>query len=151
VCTLLLPAVCVLCSLMPQVCWEQQGMSVSVVCSYWLTVYCPAYLFTHSAVVRPVRVGKGRGGGKCHIVETLSFYLLTRLTLIDCFSELFYVLQGHSISQCQPRPVLLVLQTKFRNPGSGSAQKPLCDLADIATHLLSSVAENYPIRIIEMR
>jgi len=29
---------------------------------YWLFVHCPAYLFAHSAVDRPVPVGKGREG-----------------------------------------------------------------------------------------
>ena len=27
---------------------------------YWLSVHSPSYLFAHSAVDRPVRVGKGR-------------------------------------------------------------------------------------------
>ena len=30
------------------------------VCGYWLSVHYPAYLFTHSAVDRPVHVGKQR-------------------------------------------------------------------------------------------
>jgi len=27
-------------------------------CTYWLTAYCPTYYFTHSAMDRPLHVGR---------------------------------------------------------------------------------------------
>ena len=68
---------------------------------------------------QPVSVGKGREGRRlvayC-IVETLSSYFFTRLTSIGCFSELRYMLWGHSIGSGGPIWFCMVLQAKISIP-----------------------------------
>jgi len=74
---------------------------------YWLSVHCPAYLFTHSAMNRPVRVGKGRE-------EAISLLYCWDFELIFVYSPDFdrlflWVLlraAGPLYRQRQPRPVL---------------------------------------------
>jgi len=71
-----------------QVCREQQSVCVLVPCGYWLSVHCLAYLFTHSAMDRPVDVEKGREEIRSLLfVETWSSYLITRY--LPDFDRLF--------------------------------------------------------------
>jgi len=52
---------------------------VLVPCGYWLSVHCLVYLFTHSAMDRPVHVEKGREEIRSLLfVETWNSYLITR-------------------------------------------------------------------------
>jgi len=152
VCTLLLPVVCA------QWLTHAAGPASRVyVSGVWLLVdsLLPCILFARSARHMPVRVGKGREGkGRrescCWDLISYLFTCQTKIWSVVSLSFATRCTAGRSAS-ASPAQFCWLLEAKFSSPGAGSAQRPLYDSADAADHLLSSISENYVIRLDEMR
>ena len=141
-------SMCAMHALMPQDCQEQKACRrvCRWVCGYWLSVHCPAHLFTHSAVDRPVCVGKGR-----EVANSLLYCRDFELTLVYSpdFDRLFHCCFATccgAIRSATPASSNSVWRYRPRlaAPEVGPAYTPLYGLTDGATHLLSSIGEKLP-------
>jgi len=115
---------------------EAVGMC-KYVCSYWLSVLSPAYLFAHSAMDSPVRVRKVREEA-CSLLYCWDFKLI--FVYLPDFDRLFLWALLRAAGPCD-RPVPASSGSVWRYwpnlaaPEAGPAHRLLYDLADAVAHL----------------